>query len=739
MLSKFQISIHLILLIILLTSCSLVPTPTPSFIPATLPPTNIPPTKTGNGSSPFEAGRRYYDISDDMAVSFLDVVAFQATVHEETETLDVLLWMRDIPETANRGHVTNLIEYSWIVHVYPDPADLSEAYYLGLNSSVEDPSMAGKSLTPIPGQPESVPFYQLFENRNIYNSFGQQVESVQVEISPDRNTLLFKGRVPDITSKAVFSFNMTYDEAITMTYDEAITDRPDNYVPTESANFSTPRPDVNLPAIDNRTQLAPIGNVHAFPGPEHYAGDVLTFEIQSSGNFNNDETLTVSMALDDRTPTTIPATFMPYGQVLIPMAFDTTNLTGRHTLTFTTADGKLNETYSFEVLSADQRPANETRATWMTKETDCCVFHYLSETAAARDIDFISEHFQQGANEFEEIMQAEIQSKMDVYLIDRILRNGGFGGGGKLMISYTDRYYGPTVGDAGLETLARHEFSHAADISLEGAVDGVEFNYEGLAVYVAGGHYKPEPLAQRAAALFDLGYSVPVDEIIPQHELSYLHAAAILTYIVDMYSEEKLWEFLKVDKIQDGQLVSMEDAIRSTLGISLKEFDQGFQAWLEKNDPGEQLDDLRLTVRLQDLRREYQDTYSSQPIFIQMEEVDAVARPENLPIVMREARAPANIAVELIIANGQQAIVDGDYTLAEELIRILDEVISTGEFKDPLAKEYLDIVLAASSEGYEVVNLDIQGDQASARVTAEPPTLIDLNFQRINGAWQIQP
>jgi hypothetical protein len=727
--SKIQFAVHLILLIILLTSCSPAPTTAP-----TNPPTNIPPTTTGNGASPFQAGKRYYDISGDMAVSFLDVIAFQATVNEEEETLDVLLWVRDIPDIADRGQVTNLIEYSWNVDVYldptpADPADLQRDYQLSLNTSVGDPSASGNSLTPIPGQPESVPFHQLFENRNIYNSAGQPVERVQVEITPDRNTLRFTGRVPRITTDAVFSFDMKYNEGTT--------DRPDGFVSPETSSLSTQPPEIIFPAIDNNTQLVPIGNVHAFPGPEHYSGDILTFEIQTSNSF--DETLTVSMALDNRKPVSIPATFMPYGQVLLPMAFDTTDLTGRHTLKFTTADGKLNETYFFEVLPADQRPKNEENAEWLTHETDCCIFHYLSETAAARDIDFISEHFQQGANAFETILQAEIKTKMDVYMIDRILRNGGFGGGGKLMISYTDRYYGPTVDGQGLETLARHEFSHAADISLEGTTDGIEFNYEGLAVYVAGGHFKPEPLAQRAAALFDLGHSVPVNEIIPQHELSYLHAAAILTYIVDTYGKGKLWEFLRSDTTQDGQLISMEDAIRLTFGLSLEEFDQGFQAWLKNNDPGEQLDDLRLTIELQDLRREYQDTYSSQPLFLQLEDVAEVKRPDNLPIVMREARAPSNIAVELIIAHGQQTIVDGDYARAEELIKVLSEILSTGKFDDLLAKEYLDIVLAAASKGYEVVNLDIQGDQASARVTAEPPTLIDLSFQKIDGTWQIQP
>src|ERR687891_282890 len=197
---KVQISVHLSLLIILLTSCS----PAPTLAP-TISPTNIPPTITGNGSSPFQAGKRYYDTSGDMAVSFLDVVAFQATVNEEEETLDFLLWMRNIPDMADRGQVTNLIEYSWNIDVYSDPtpadpADLQREYQLSLNTPVSDPSASGNNVTPILGQPESVPFHQLFENRNIYNSAGQPVERVQVEISPDRNTLRFTGRVPGITT-----------------------------------------------------------------------------------------------------------------------------------------------------------------------------------------------------------------------------------------------------------------------------------------------------------------------------------------------------------------------------------------------------------------------------------------------------------------------------------------------------------------------------------------------------------
>jgi hypothetical protein len=655
--------------------------------------------------------------------------------------------MRDIPPAALRGKARNVFEYFWLVFVYLDPSktypdDMPGDYYLALNTDILDPPSPGTNgiRIPIPGTPVAVPINQFFENKNVYrSSTGVSISDLNAVADPDADTLTWIGRVPGIKSNARFSFNTVY-------YDGTM-DKPDNLTSSTLASMSTPVPETTQPLptaaspvenADNPLQLQPAGKVRAFPGPEHYAGDILTFGIQAAGNF--DESVKVSIALDDQKLRAAPGAYYWFGELIVPSALDTTNLTGHHTLKFTTANGDVNETYSFEVLPADQRPANEISAAWLIKETDCCIFHYLSETAAARDIDFISEHFQQGADEFEAIMKAEIDSRMDIYIMDRMLMNGGFGGNGKLAICYTDRYYGPTLGGAGLETLAPHEFSHSAGISLEEGADGVDFNYEGLAVYVAGGHYKPEPLAQRGAALFDLGYSVPVNQFIPQHELSYLHAALILTYIVDTYGEDKLWEFLSADDTLDEQLLPMEDAVRLTFGISLSDFDHGFQTWLERNDPGDQLDDLRLTVELQDARREYQDLYSPGPMFLLSEiDLNAITRQEYLPVVMREAHAPANIAAELMIANAQRAIIAGAYPEAEQLIQTIKEVVSTGDFENPIAKDYLDIVLAAAKAGYEVVSLNIQNGYATAQVTKEPPMTSVLVLGTVNGIWQIEP
>jgi hypothetical protein len=160
---------------------------------------------------------------------------------------------------------------------------------------------------------------------------------------------------------------------------------------------------------------------------------------------------------------------------------------------------------------------------------------------------------------------------------------------------------------------------------------------------------------------------------------------------------------------------------------------------LESKEPGKQLDDLRLTVELQDLRRQYQETYTPPPYFIAWDVAETVARAEYLPVLIREADAPANAAAELLIADAQQSIIDGDYVQAEQLIKALEQVVTTGRFEDALAKEYLDIVLDLQAAGYDVLSLDIQGDQATAQVTTDPPVATSLELEKINDIWQVRP
>jgi hypothetical protein len=229
-------------------------------------------------------------------------------------------------------------------------------------------------------------------------------------------------------------------------------------------------------------------------------------------------------------------------------------------------------------------------------------------------------------------------------------------------------------------------------------------------------------------------------QFIGQHELDYLHPAAMLTYIVEAYGTEKMWQFLgHDDNLEDDQPGSLEAALQAVFGVSLNDFDQGYQTWLESKEPGGQLEDLRLTIELQDVRREYQETYAPAPYFLLSAAANAIARPEYLPVVIREARAPANAAIELLIANAQRAIIAGAYPEAEALLNVISDIVSTGKFEDPLAKEYLEIVITATDAGYEVLVLNLQNGYATAQATNEPPLTTILNLQKVDGIWRINP
>lgn len=732
-----------LLLILILAACA------PATENSTVTVTPVPPaTSTVQGASadsPFlQVGQRYTDASEDMTVSVLDVVGFQATINEETQLLEVVLQLRDVPATITRRQMRNVAEYMWRVSVFlkpplTDPAETPADYTLILWTLVTDPPSGQETLIPTPGEPETVPIEQLWDDQFLNDRQGDYIPGLDVVVDSEADTLTLQTYIPGISRETTFAFSTSYFDGSQ--------DLPNNPLSPVTSDLPTPQPFANqasapataAPGGSDAFQLIPVGNVRAYPGPVHYAGDLLTFEVLTEGSF--DERNEVTLQLDNDEPFTVMGNWNFFNALLLPSALDTTGLTGEHTLTLTTPDGQLNETYEFEVLPTEAWPAQELDASWQMQETACCSLHYVSNTAAARDIDFIAENFEQAAAEFAEITGEEIDTKLDVYIMDRMWGNGGFGGNGELVISYTDRYYGPTLGAEGLQTLARHEFTHAVGVGSGAGGYGVDFNSEGLAVFIAGGHYKPEPLAQRGAALYDLGYYEPGSQFFQQHELAYLYPATMLTYIVETYGMDTLWKFLVPEvEVAAEEFIPLESAIEFSMGISRQEFDADFGAWLEAQDPGEQLDDLRLTIRLQDLRRQYQDTYSPPPLFFLGSAADAVTRPEHLTAVLREARAPENVAIELLIANAQKAIIAGAYAESETLIASLEAVLTTQRFDDPLAHEYYAITFALAEAGYEAQALNIQGGTASVQVTNGNDTdLLTLELQKTNTAWEIMP
>jgi hypothetical protein len=480
-------------------------------------------------------------------------------------------------------------------------------------------------------------------------------------------------------------------------------------------------------------------DVWAFPGPLHYEGDLLDVIFEADDNF--DEELPVTVQVDNQSTRHLTAVadyfFQPTYR--INNAFDTTGKAGSHTLTVTLDDG-LRFVYQFEVLPADQRPESEADAEWETLEIECCVLHYLTHTAAARDIEHIAELAQDATDDVEAMAGHSLADKFMIVLMDRMWFNGGFGGSGAIAVSYTDRPYSSLQGDIGLSTVLHHEATHAL-----GEEDGSQFMLgEGIAVFFAGGHYKPEPFAQRGAALFDLGWYRRLGELGLNHETRYLQEALIIDYIKEVYGDDALEKFLsyRVPGLTEEEFPEymqwFEGAIPAAIGKSLDQFQTEYEAWLDATDPGDQMDDLYLTVILQELRREYQRQYAPYPMSVFLIPDELYQDPELIPDLIREPHAPINIAFEVLIMHAQQALQAGRYEEVNAMIEILRAGLVEGNLDAGPLADYRSIAEAAAEAGYEVVDIHINGDTADVQAFREEPEIEDLTMLRNGDQWVIE-
>ena len=503
---------------------------------------------------------------------------------------------------------------------------------------------------------------------------------------------------------------------------------PPSAIPTAAPSAT---PTLDLPAPGSILTLEEVNReVRAYPGPVHYQGDLITFEI-NLGEFVEPGDSPVTFQMQGREPVRVAGEWK--GSSLLAR-FNTAGLTGEHQLSIEGEhDGvKVDETYQLDLQPASQRPAQEQDPAWVTREIPCCTLHYITGTAAARDIDWIARTAQQAAEDFDEFPTVDVTEKIDIYFSDRMWFNGAFGGSGELFIVYTDRYYGPTRGEEGLQILVRHELGHAVFPI---------FSYgEGLSVYLAGGHYKPEPIPRRGAAMLQTEYYIPGQGPVSQHEIVYLHQAAMINYIIDAYGWQVLWDYVEADsKVGNPEPGERNEILQEALGVSRETFREDFLDWLREYDPGQQIQDLKLTVQLQEIRRAYQERYAPRPQFLLGAAEETFARPEYLRANIREPRTPAHMAVELLIANAQQALNDGHYNTVRGLIPTIEDVVTTGRLEEPLARAYGDVVLALARQGYETVSLDLLGNEAHVVVTASPPELQSFTLHKADGTWQMGP
>jgi hypothetical protein len=498
-----------------------------------------------------------------------------------------------------------------------------------------------------------------------------------------------------------------------------------------------------------------LGGVVLLPVPKIYEGDFVTFKIAPilpDGVGSND--VRVQILVDNEQILKEILNWRSLGGEtygLYEWAWNTTGQTGQHTITVIVDPddriqiGDENPNNNQVIINVTINPrsdlsAIDANAAWVTASNNCCTLHVVTGTAAYRDLSQLLTTVDAAFLEASNRLTEPFNQKYDVYFIDRVLGQGGYASGA-MVISYLDRNY---TGGGVYEVLV-HEAVHLIDHTF--APNRITFLAEGVAVWVTGGHYHREDLGRRVAALIELDAYVPLAELIDnfypaQHEISYLEAGGLITYLVEIYGWDQVRDFYSDTTVYDGTSLSSSVDINFQLyfGKTLAEIEAEWISYVQglPRDPQETAD-LQTTIRYYDVMRQYQEKFDTTAYYLSAW-LPSPAEVERLGITADLTRHPetaTNIALESLLLSAHAALDARDYDrangLLDSVIRVLD---NDGTFLDPLAGTYLDIVRTTTVMNYQVQQISVDGTEAMVSVTQPNRVeLIQLNLILENNSW----
>ncbi len=515
----------------------------------------------------------------------------------------------------------------------------------------------------------------------------------------------------------------------------------------------TPAPTVTLIPDDDLSLSAQ--HIFLYPIPTIYAGDQVTFQVLAHVPENvTPEQVTVHIWVDDH--------LIVNGSLggrnlagdatgLFEWAWDTTGLVGEHQVQVVLDLGDLivvgdensennRVTVTAVVNSSTSLNAREANATWVSAEGVYCVIHAVTGTAAYRDLASLVAEADAAIQQAAHMLGEPPQRKIDFYMIDRVIGQGGYAGS-TIVVSYPDRQYSGGT----LQQVLIHEATHILDRQF--APQRITFLAEGLAVWASGGHYKPEDLPLRMAALVKIGRYLPLPELINnfypvQHEIGYLETAGFTQYLIDQYGWSRFRIFYSEVTPDDGLTpaeaidVNLQRHYNSTLS-------QMEAAWLNHlstlNLTDSHIVDLETTIRYYDIMRQYQIAYDPTAYFLTawLPYPQDVVEQGNTADLTRHPQDTLNITLEVMLQTADIALRSGDYQHANILLDSISRVLQNdGVFIDPLALSYLKIVNIAADEGYEAQRVTVNGTQAITLATkTNSTTLTQLTFTLLGQDW----
>jgi len=537
------------------------------------------------------------------------------------------------------------------------------------------------------------------------------------------------------------------------------------YPPTSTATETptlTPSPQPSsTPATISNTPGPWVGAFSVLYHPDDvlYVGDLVSFEVISPPEADlKDASVGVQVDPPDG-PTFGPVTFGAWGiqgreEATFLWAWDTHNLDPiTHTLAFSVQPQGYDWSEQVALLPASDMPPAQANAHWSSTQSHCCSVFYVSDTASERDLPTLTSLIDAQAQDAIQKMGSSFTEPITVTLLPRLLGHGGFTSS-EISVSYLDRNYASNS----WALVVHHEMIHAIDGHLGGDFRPSIF-VEGLAVYMTGGHYKPEPLMPRAAALLKgyLDMYIPLKDLadnfyMSQHEIGYLEGASLIEYMVNTYGWDAFSRFYRDIHLNKGE--SQSDAINAALTVhfstSFARLEQEFiSALSNEKDTSTWVDDVHLTVNYYDTLRRYQQLLDPSAYFRTAWLLDNKTMRERGIVAdyLRHPHQADNLALETLFITAGQQMSDKSYSAADQILTTINSVLDGIEHgtTDPfsissLAADYISIASTSQKEGYEVQSITITVDAASVTATTSAgPDLRTLQLQRIGGEWLLIP
>lgn len=545
---------------------------------------------------------------------------------------------------------------------------------------------------------------------------------------------------------------------------ETVIDSPESNLPGSDQTPANPAIPGGAAANEPATQESEstftqtgLYQVRLHPDGPLYVGDQVSFEILAPQETDT-QGLTLTLTLSEPVTASLgEAIFAGYGianrdQATLYWAWDTTTYDpGLYSFSYTIQPLGLAFTQTVALQPASQVPPPQPQAHWASTETECCTLHYITGTAAERDLAELKNLVDGQAEQVSQKMNAAFDDRISIVLLPRVLGHGGFSSQ-EIAVSYLDRNYA----GSSTQIVLHHEMVHALDSTLGGELRPTLL-VEGLAVYLSGGHFKPEPLMERASALLDLGWYLPLEELADsfypsQHETGYLEAGALVEYMVETWGWQAFSEFYRsIRPAPDGgsQSRAIDSALQAHFGLTFAELETQFiQALRTMTVLEEHRQDVHLTVEFYDLVRRYQQVLDPSAYFmtawlpdgLQMRQRGIVADYLRHPIALE------NLALEALLVNADRQLRRRNFAEAERYLAAIQQALEAGiqvaSRNNPLVADADAIAKLMLARGYQVQQMTIQ--ENNARVWASPgagatagQAIAEFELVRSQDGWSI--